>query len=73
MKQTIKTPTLRNCVCCGYKAEVIRAYGPNHYDINYTVQCSNCDRQWPRNTSTTHRAICRWNTRQEKLLSSLKN
>lgn len=69
-KQPIKTPSLMNCVC-GCTPEVVWApAAPHHYETHYTVRCPNCTKEWPRNAGSKHRAICKWNNHQEKLMSN---
>jgi hypothetical protein len=69
MKQKVITPQLKHCIC-GCLPEVVSATqtGFNHYERHYSVKC-NCSREWPRNSKSIHRAICKWNNRIDLLLS----
>ena len=62
MKQPIFTPEILDCAKCGCKGEVI------DWDFNeqYEVMCKNNHCTGGKCISS-HRAICRWNNKQEKI------
>jgi hypothetical protein len=61
MKQKAKTPEMLDCICGTTPQIMPAATGWNHYEKHYMVRCKECTRRWPRNASTIHRAVCRWN------------
>ena len=60
-KQKVTTPELLHCVCGAMPKVTPAVTGWHHYDRHYMVECKECTRRWPRNASTKHRAICKWN------------
>jgi len=60
MKQKVITPPIKNCLCGKTPNIVPSDNGGHNYEVYFMVECA-CGKKWPKNASTKHRAICRWN------------
>ncbi len=67
MKQKVTTPEILPCVCGAMPVVMPAVTGWDHFERHYMVECKKCTRRWPRNASTKHRAICKWNNRMISL------
>ena len=62
MKQPIKTPELKSCLC-GTKPTIEEDWD---FRDTYKVICHNCNKSLSKYCSSHHRAICLWNNRIEE-------
>ena len=65
MKQRVITPPIADCAICGAKAMCIDW----DFRFAYKVICDN-NHVATRECGTVHRAICRWNNAQARLVSA---
>lgn len=67
MAQKVVTPPIAPCAVCGAEADCIDW----DFNMQYRVMCKNNHTSTGR-LSTVHRAVCRWNSAQQRQLDSLQ-
>jgi len=64
MSQKIYTPAIKACAKCGAPAKVLDW----NFNMRYRVMCDN-NHTATGECNTQHRAICRWNNKQDKMMA----